>query len=205
MDSRLPSPRILTKFFISSRSGRIRRSMPLHHRRVVILPVRSVRLAIADVPGQTLGLAKPLEGEHVMSDIPTTGGGGAPVSASGTAGRRNGIGTAALVIGVVSLVLAVLIIFAPLAALLGLIGTGLGIAGILRVNRGMADNRGQAAAGLITALLGLALGVAISISVGTFLTSHVTDFNRLGSCLDNASGSAAREACAREFADRLGK
>jgi hypothetical protein len=102
-------------------------------------------------------------------------------------------------------VLAVLVIFAPLAALLGLIGTGLGIAGILRVNRGIADNRGQAAAGLITALLGLALGVAISISVGTFLTSHVTDFNRLGSCLDNASGSAAREACAREFADRLGR
>jgi hypothetical protein len=160
---------------------------------------------MADVPGQTLGWPSRLEGEHTMSDIPATGGGGAPVSAPGTAGRRNGIGTAALVVGVVSLVLAVLVIFAPLAALLGLIGTGLGIAGLMRANRGMADNRGQAAAGLITALLGLVLGVVISISVGTFLTSHVTDFNRLGSCLDNASGSAAREACAKEFADRLGK
>jgi hypothetical protein len=139
-----------------------------------------------------------------MTDIPATGGSGAPVSPSAAAGRRNGIGTAALVIGVVSLVLAVLLIFAPLAALLGLIAAGLGIAGIMRVNRGIADNRGQAAAGLITGLLGLALGVAISVSVGTFLTSHVTDINRLGSCLDNAGGPAAREACARQFADRLG-
>jgi hypothetical protein len=139
-----------------------------------------------------------------MSDIPATGGSGAPVSAPVAPGRRNGIGTAALVVGVVSLVLAVLVIFAPLAALLGLIGTGLGIAGILRVNRGLADNRGQAAAGLITGLLGLALGIVISISVGTFLASHVTDFNRFGSCLDKASGSAARETCARQFADRLG-
>lgn len=151
-----------------------------------------------------MSLARPTRREHTMTDIPATGGSGAPVSPSAAAGRRNGIGTAALVIGVVSLVLAVLLIFAPLAALLGLIAAGLGIAGIMRVNRGIADNRGQAAAGLITGLLGLALGVAISVSVGTFLTSHVTDINRLGSCLDNAGGPAAREACARQFADRLG-
>jgi hypothetical protein len=35
--------------------------------------------------------------------------------------RRNGMGTAALVIGVVALVLAVLILFAPLGAFLGLV------------------------------------------------------------------------------------
>lgn len=82
--------------------------------------------------------------------------------------------------------------------------TGLGVAGIVRVNRGDADNREQAAAGLVTGLLGLVPGVIISVSVVTFLASHVTDVNRFGSCLDKASGSAAREACAREFADRLG-
>jgi hypothetical protein len=41
--------------------------------------------------------------------------------------RRNGIGTAALVVGVVALVLVVLILFPPLGALLGLVAVILGI------------------------------------------------------------------------------
>jgi Na+/H+ antiporter NhaD/arsenite permease-like protein len=140
-----------------------------------------------------------------VTDTPAPGGEtAAPVpSAPPHARRQNGMGTAALVIGVVALVLAVLFIFAPLGGLLGLIATVLGILGIARANQGLADNRGQALAGLITGLLGLALGIAITIGVGTFLASHVTDLNRFGSCLDNAASSQARESCAREFADRL--
>jgi len=64
--------------------------------------------------------------------------------------RRNGMGTAALVVGVVALVLVVLILFAPLGAFLGLVALVLGIVGLVRANRGQADNRGQAVAGLVT-------------------------------------------------------
>ena len=63
--------------------------------------------------------------------------GGAGYGAAPTARpRRNGMGTAALVVGVVALVLVVLILFAPLGALLGLVALVLGIVGLVRANRG---------------------------------------------------------------------
>ena len=46
------------------------------------------------------------------------------------------MGTAALVVGVVALVLVVLILFAPLGAFLGLAALVLGIVGLVRANRG---------------------------------------------------------------------
>jgi drug/metabolite transporter (DMT)-like permease len=118
-------------------------------------------------------------------------------------GRRNGIGTAALVIGVLGFVLAVLFIFAPLGAVLGLVAAVLGALGIARANQGAADNRGQAVAGLLTGLAGLVIGIAITVSAGTFLARHATDFNSFGSCMDNAATAQARENCARQLNDKL--
>jgi hypothetical protein len=140
-----------------------------------------------------------------MTDISTpTGGSGAPASVSTPSSRRhNGIGTAALVVGVVGLVLAVLVIFAPLGAVLGIVAAVLGLVAVMRANQGMADNRGQALAGLITGVLGLGLGIAITLSVGSLLASHVTDFTRFGNCVDSATSAQARETCAAQLADRL--
>jgi membrane-bound ClpP family serine protease len=118
-------------------------------------------------------------------------------------GRRNGIGTAALVIGVVALVLVVLLLFSPLGALLGLVAVLLGIFGLVRANRGEADNRGQAVAGLVTGAIALLLGIFFTISIGTWFATHVTDFDRFGRCMDNAGGQAAREQCARELSRDL--
>ena len=120
-----------------------------------------------------------------------------------TRGRRNGVGTTALVIGVVALVLVVLLLFAPLGALLGLVAVVFGIVGLVRVNRGDADNRGQAVAGLITGAFALLVGVVLTISIGTWFATHVNDFNTFGRCMDGANGSAEREACARELARNL--
>ena len=117
--------------------------------------------------------------------------------------RRNGVGVAALVFGVVGLVLAVLLLFAPLGALLGLIAVILGIVGLMRVNQRRADNRGQAVAGLLTGALALLLGLVITVSVGSFVATHATDFNRLGHCMRNATTDQARQTCARDFADSL--
>ena len=144
------------------------------------------------------------------SDTPADRPQWSPPSAQGPAGgypaatgRRNGMGTTALVLGVVAIVLVLLLLFAPLGAFLGLLAVLFGILGLLRVNRGEADNRGQAVAGLVTGGLALLIGVFITISVGTWFSTHVNDFNRFGRCIDDAVGSAAREECARQLSREL--
>jgi hypothetical protein len=117
--------------------------------------------------------------------------------------RRNGMGLAALVLGVVGLVLVVLLLFAPLGAFLGLLAVLFGILGIMRVNQGVADNRNQAVAGLITGAIALLIGVFLTVSVGTWFATHVNDFNDFGRCIDNARSDAAREACARRLSREL--
>lgn len=120
-----------------------------------------------------------------------------------TTGRRNGMGTTALVLGVVALVLVLLLLFSPLGALLGLLAVLFGILGLIRANRGEADNRGQAVAGLVTGGLALLFGILFTISVGTWFATHVNDFRRFGNCMDKATGQAAHEACARQLSNDL--
>jgi hypothetical protein len=118
-------------------------------------------------------------------------------------GRRNGMGTTALVLGVVALVLVLLLLFAPLGALLGLVAVLFGILGLIRVNRGEADNRGQAVTGLVTGGAALLVGIFLTISIGTWFATHVNDFRRFGNCMDQAIGATAREQCARDLSRDL--
>jgi hypothetical protein len=129
--------------------------------------------------------------------------GGQPPGYPGARTRRNGMGTAALVLGIVALVLVVLLLFAPVGAFLGLLALLFGIFGLIRVNRGEADNRGQAVTGLITGAIALLVGVVLTVSIGTWFSTHVNDFNDFGRCLDRASGPAEREVCARELSREL--
>jgi hypothetical protein len=128
-------------------------------------------------------------------------GGYPPAGYSPARPRRNGMGTTALVLGVVALTLVVLLLFSPLGAFLGLLAVLFGILGVMRANRGEADNRGQAVAGLVTGGIALLVGVFFTISFGTWFATHVNDFNDFGRCMDNAVGAAAREQCA----DQLGR
>ena len=130
-------------------------------------------------------------------------GGSPPAGYPAAGGRRNGIGVAALVFGVVALVLVILLLFSPLGALLGLVAVLLGIIGLVRANRGEADNRGQAVAGLVTGAVALLLGIFFTLSVGTWFATHVNDFQRFGNCMDNAVGADAREQCARQLSTDL--
>ncbi|HSO56265.1 MAG TPA: DUF4190 domain-containing protein [Actinomycetes bacterium] len=129
--------------------------------------------------------------------------GGYPPAGYPATRRRNGMGTAALVIGVVALTLVLLLLFSPLGAFLGLLAILFGILGLMRANRGEADNRGQAVAGLVTGGIALLVGVFVTISIGTFFATHVNDFNNFGRCMDGAVGAAAREECARQLAREL--
>jgi hypothetical protein len=72
----------------------------------------------------------------------------------------------------------------------------LGILGIVRVNRGQADNRGQAVAGLVTGALALVIGLFFAVGIGTFFATNVNHFRQFGRCMDNAGSDQARQACA---------
>jgi hypothetical protein len=117
--------------------------------------------------------------------------------------RRNGAGTAALVIGVVALVLAVLIIFFPIAGILGVIAIIFGIVGRRRANRGEADNGAHAVAGLVAGLVALVLAVVIGVRFGTFINDHQGDFRRFWTCITGAPTKAQQNDCGRQLAERL--
>jgi Domain of unknown function (DUF4190) len=154
-------------------------------------------------PGPPPGQGQPPPGQPPPGGYPAPGGYPPPGGYPQAAGRRNGVGVAALVIGVVALVLVVLLLFSPLGAFLGLVAVVLGIVGLVRANRGEADNRGQAVTGLVTGGLALLIGIVVTISVGTWFSTHTNDFRRFGDCMDNAVGDAAREECARQLSRDL--
>jgi uncharacterized membrane protein len=132
--------------------------------------------------------------------VPPTGAGPAGYQPSRL---RNGMGTAAMVLGILGLVLVVLIFFSPLGALLGLLAVAFGVVGVMRANRGEADNRGQALTGLVTGAVALVVGVLLTIGIGTFFAANVNDFREFGRCMDAASGQSEREACARQLSRDL--
>jgi hypothetical protein len=116
---------------------------------------------------------------------------------------RNGTGIAALVLGIVALVLAILIIFFPIAALLGILAIILGAIGMSRAAKGVATNRGQALAGLITGLIALLISIVLFVSVGSFFASNQTSFRRLGTCMTKADNDSQRATCVRKFSNDI--
>jgi membrane-bound ClpP family serine protease len=117
--------------------------------------------------------------------------------------RRNGMGTAALILGILALVLVVLILFSPIGVLLGLLAVIFGIVGIVRAGRGEADNRGQAVAGLATGAVAVVIGLFVAIGIGTFFAANVNEFRQFGNCMEDARGEQARDACVRQLSRDL--
>lgn len=119
------------------------------------------------------------------------------------AARRNGAGTTALVTGVVALVLAVLIIFFPLAAIIGVIAAIFGFVGLGRANRGEADNKNHAIAGIVTGLLALVLAVYMTFRLGSFVAEHEGDFRSFWRCITSAPTKAEQNDCGEQLARAL--
>ena len=127
----------------------------------------------------------------------------APRPPTPPARRRNGAGTAALVIGTVSLVLAILIVFFWLAGPLGLIAAIFGLVGMGRARRGEADNRRQAVAGLIMGLIALVIAVVIGIRISAFVVGNQGAFSDFWRCITNAPTEAEQNRCGRDLANEL--
>lgn len=109
--------------------------------------------------------------------------------------RSNGLGIAALVLGILSLPAA---FFAGVPGIvLGLIAIVLGIVALRRVKAGRADNRGMPIAGIVTGAIGLVLGVVV-------LAATVFFVRTAGDCLNdlNETGDqAAYEQCVQDSVD----
>lgn len=115
--------------------------------------------------------------------------------------KKNGLGIAALVVGILALLSSVSIIG---GILFGLAAIVLGFLGRAKAKRGEADNGGMALAGIILGAIGLVLSLAfIAFGVAIFQSSGGQD---LVDCLEQATGDpAAEQLCQEEFADGFGQ
>lgn len=110
---------------------------------------------------------------------------------------RNGLGVAALVCGIVGVVIGLIPLLAVPALALGILAIVFGAVGIRRVGRGEANNRGMAITGLITGLIALALAIYGFTVVNSAVNSLNDDLNNA-----NTSSGAASFQSAQQRADR---
>jgi hypothetical protein len=115
----------------------------------------------------------------------------------GTGGMQNGMGIAALIIGIIAMLLGVLVI----GGLLGALAVGLGFAGRSRAKQGLADNKGVATVGIITGLIGILLAVAVvaALFVGGWEFWHSKTVKDIRECVSSHQTAAQQAACEEKF------
>lgn len=113
---------------------------------------------------------------------------------------RYGLGIAALVTGVASLVASLSFVFLPIGLVGSLVAICLGAAALVRGRSGGTANPGQATAGLVCGILGLAVGIVFAVRLGTFVASNTDVFTRFDNCLARASGRSQVADCIAQFA-----
>ena len=123
-----------------------------------------------------------------------------PSAVSPPARARYGLGIAALVVGVASLVAALSFVLLPIGLVGSLVAICLGAAALVRGRSGGTANPGQATAGLVCGILGLAVGIVFAVRLGTFVASNTSVFTRFDNCLAKASGRSQVADCIAQFA-----
>ncbi len=110
----------------------------------------------------------------------------------------NGIGIAALVVGIVSLFTWWIPVLGLVVAIVAVV---LGIVGIRKASKGQATNKGMAIAGLVTGALGLIASLLVTI----FFLTAADDFGSLIDCAANATTLEEQEACNEQFEQNFGQ
>ena len=128
---------------------------------------------------------------------PFAGGAHPPYAAGGRAGPpRNGMGIAALILGIVALLgfwtIVVGIVFGLLALIFGIIGRK-------RAARREATNGGAALAGAILGGVALAGSLLVLALVGAFFVTHKSDIQKYRDCVNRAQSDQQRQDCANQF------
>lgn len=113
---------------------------------------------------------------------------------------RNGFGIAALILGLLALVLSWTIIGGIVLGLLALI---LGMLGRARVKRGEATNGGLSVAGIVLGIIGLLIAIGI-LTFGVSILNSPAGQN-YQQCIEESAGDpAAIQQCASEFGRQVG-
>ncbi len=107
-----------------------------------------------------------------MSEQPPTYPSGMPSPAQG----GSGMAIAALVVGIVGLVL--VFCFWPLALVCGIVAIVLGVIARGKANRGEAGGGGKATAGLVCGIIAVLLGLCMLVFVGLFAKTFVTEMQK---------------------------
>jgi membrane-bound ClpP family serine protease len=113
---------------------------------------------------------------------------------------RNGLGVAALVLGVASLVAAVSFVLFPLGLLGGLVAAVLGGIAAARGREKGATNQGQAVAGIVCGVLALAVGIVFAVRFGTFVARNSSVFTTFDNCIAKAGNRTAVSDCIARLA-----
>ena len=113
---------------------------------------------------------------------------------------KNGLGTAALVLGVASLVATASFVLLPLGLLGGIVAVCIGVAALTRGRAGGTANPGQATAGLVCGILALAVGIAFSVRIGTFVANNTNVFTSFDNCIAKAGNRSEVANCIARFA-----
>jgi hypothetical protein len=117
--------------------------------------------------------------------------------------HKNGLGTAALVTGVASLVAVLSFALLPIGLVGSVVAICLGVAALTRGRSGGTANPGQATAGLVCGVLALGVAILFAVRVGTFVASNTGPFTHFSNCLANAHGRAQVADCIAQFARGL--
>jgi hypothetical protein len=125
---------------------------------------------------------------------------GQPSTPPRSARPGNGLGVAALVIGVASLVAALSFVLFPLALLGGLVAVVLGLISLTRGRTRGATNLGQASAGLICGVLALALAIVLFVRVGTLVARNTNVFTNFDRCIAQAGNRSEVSNCIARLA-----
>jgi hypothetical protein len=113
---------------------------------------------------------------------------------------RNGFGIAALVLGLLALVLSVTIIGGIIFGLLALI---FGLLGRARAKRGEATNRGLSVAGVVLGIIGLLIAIGLVVYVVSIFNSPAG--RSYLECLQQSDGDSAKmQQCISEFSRQFG-
>ena len=139
--------------------------------------------------------------QAIMSTLQSTEPGQPTTPAS--ARPRNGLGVAALVLGVASLVAALSFVLFPLALLGGLVAAVLGLIALTRGRTKGATNPGQAAAGIVCGVLALALAIVLSVRVGTLVARNTNVFTNFDRCIAQADDRSEVSTCIARLANDI--
>jgi hypothetical protein len=113
---------------------------------------------------------------------------------AGTGERRNGFGIAALVLGIVG----VLLFWTALGGIvLGLLAVIFGVLGFRRGRRGVATNGTMAVIGAVLGALALVVS-SVLLAMGVAVINS-DEFKSYQDCIEQANSQSERQDCARDF------